>query len=82
MGAVPFLAGLGTGGAILIRPAMVFFLPLAMLWMAARKAYVAAAVLLLVTVLVVAPWTIRNHHVYGRWIAVASAEEVNWLRPI
>jgi len=71
-GTVPFFSGLLTGLAILIRPAMVFFLPLAALWMVAKRAYVAAAVFALVAVLVVAPWTIRNHRVYGRWIAVAS----------
>jgi 4-amino-4-deoxy-L-arabinose transferase-like glycosyltransferase len=65
-------AGLGTGAAILIRPAMVFFLPLAVAWMVARRAYVAAAVLVVTAVLVVLPWTLRNHRVYGRWIAVAS----------
>src|SRR5207237_453997 len=31
-----------------------------------------AVALVLITVLCVAPWTIRNHRVYGRWIAVAS----------
>ena len=64
--------GLLTGIAILIRPAMLFFLPFAALWMAAKKAYGAAGVFVLTAALVVAPWTIRNHRVYGRWIAVAS----------
>jgi len=68
-----FLAGgVLTGTAILVRPAMVFFLPLAALWMVARKAYGGAAVFVLAATLVVVPWTLRNHHVYGRWIAVAS----------
>lgn len=71
-GTVPFFSGLLTGLAILVRPAMVFFVPFAALWMVARRAYGAAAVFALVAVLVVAPWTIRNHRVYGRWIAVAS----------
>jgi hypothetical protein len=77
--AVPFFekgtaafSGLLTGSAILIRPAMLFFLPFAALWLVARRSYGAAAVFLLAAVLVVAPWTIRNHRVYGRWIAVAS----------
>jgi len=65
-------AGVLTGIAILIRPVMVFFLPLAFVWMAARRAYGAAAILMVTAALVVLPWTIRNHRVYGRWIAVAS----------
>lgn len=60
------------GAAMLIRPAMVLFLPLAAGWMVARRAYRDAAVLVVVAALVVLPWTIRNHRVYGRWIAVAS----------
>jgi hypothetical protein len=43
-----------------------------MLWMVAKRAYLAAAVFGVVALLVVAPWTIRNHRVYGRWIVVAS----------
>jgi Dolichyl-phosphate-mannose-protein mannosyltransferase len=69
---VTFICGVLTGVGILIRPAMVFFLPLAAVWMAARRAYSAAAVLVVTAALVVLPWTIRNHRVYGRWIAVAS----------
>jgi hypothetical protein len=61
-----------TGIAILIRPVMVFFLPLATLWMWGKRAYAAAALFVVIALLVVLPWTIRNHHVYGRWIAVAS----------
>jgi len=70
--AVTFFVGMLTGAAILIRPAMAVFLPLAALWLAARKSYGGAAVLVLAATLVVVPWTIRNHQVYGRWIAVAS----------
>jgi hypothetical protein len=72
MGAVAILGGLTAGVAILIRPAMVFFLPLAALWLAAKRAYRAAAVFVVAAALVVLPWTIRNHRVYGRWVAVAS----------
>ena len=61
-----------TGIAILTRPAMLFFVPLAMLWFLWRRRPAAALAFLLVSVLCVAPWTMRNHRVYGRWIAVAS----------
>ena len=69
---VPFFAGALIGVGILIRPVMVFFLPCAALWMVARRAYIAAAILVVTATLVVLPWTVRNHRVYGRWIAVAS----------
>jgi len=72
MAVVPVLAGGLTGAGILIRPAMMLFLPFGTVWTAARRSYLAAAVFLLTAVLVVAPWTIRNHRLYGRWIAVAS----------
>jgi hypothetical protein len=71
-GTAPFLGGVGTGIAILVRPAMLFFLPFAAGWMVRRRAYGAAGIFLLTAALVVLPWTIRNHRVYGRWIAVAS----------
>jgi hypothetical protein len=71
-GAVPFFAGALVGLGVLIRPVMVFFLPLGALWMVARRAYMATAILVITATLVVVPWTLRNHRVYGRWIAVAS----------
>ena len=66
------IAGVLTGAAILTRPGMVFFLPFAALWLWRRRRAADAAIFLVVSVLCVAPWTIRNHQVYGRWIAVAS----------
>ena len=65
------IGGLLSGLAILTRPAMIFFLPFAAAWLARRRP-AHAAVFLLLAALCVAPWTIRNHRVYGRWIAVAS----------
>jgi 4-amino-4-deoxy-L-arabinose transferase-like glycosyltransferase len=61
-----------TGLAILTRPAMLFFVPFAALWFAWRRRPADAVIFVLVSVVCVAPWTIRNHRVYGRWIAVAS----------
>jgi hypothetical protein len=50
----------------------VFFLPVWGAWMVAKRAYWRPAVTVVVAVLCVVPWTIRNQRVYGRWIAVAS----------
>lgn len=64
--------GLLTAAAILTRPALIFFLPFAAWWLWRSRQAAHAAVFLLAVVLCVAPWTIRNHREYGRWIAVAS----------
>jgi 4-amino-4-deoxy-L-arabinose transferase-like glycosyltransferase len=61
-----------TGLAILIRPAMLFFVPLAALWLLWQRRTAGAILFVLIAALCVAPWTLRNHRVYGRWIAVAS----------
>jgi hypothetical protein len=65
-------AGLLTGVAILTRPAMLLFLPLAALWMASRRQWGVALALVAAAVIVVAPWTIRNVREYGRFVLVAS----------
>ena len=44
----------------------------AALWLWRRRSVRHAAAFVLLAALVVAPWTVRNHRVYGRWIAVAS----------
>src|SRR5205085_12661111 len=64
--------GVITGISILIRPVMVFFVPLAALWMIWRRRFAAAIAFVLITALSVLPWTLRNRHVYGRWVAIAS----------
>jgi 4-amino-4-deoxy-L-arabinose transferase-like glycosyltransferase len=66
------IGGLLTGAAILTRPALIFFLPFAAVWLWRSRRAADAAIFLLIAALCVAPWTIRNYRVYGRWIAVAS----------
>ena len=69
----PVLAGaILSGLAILIRPAMLFFVPLAALWLLRQRRAAHAVMFVVIAALCVAPWTIRNHRIYGRWIAVAS----------
>lgn len=73
-----FVSGILTGAAILVRPAMVFFVPLAAWWLARRPGpsrtagLTRAAVYVAITFACVAPWTIRNALVYHRFIPVAS----------
>ena len=66
------LAGLLCGAAILVRPAMLFLLPLAAAWLVWRRAPGLAAGVVLGVLLVVAPWTARNYFVHGRFVLVAS----------
>jgi hypothetical protein len=66
------LGGLLTGFAILIRPAMLFFVPIAALWFMSKRQTMAAVILVAAAAACVTPWTVRNHRAYGRWIAVAS----------
>ena len=72
----PYIAlasGLLTGVAILVRPAMLFFLPLAVLWLLlARRAARHAVALMVGVLIVVAPWTIRNAFKYDRFVLIAS----------
>jgi 4-amino-4-deoxy-L-arabinose transferase-like glycosyltransferase len=65
-------AGVLAGTAILVRPAMLFFLPLAATWLLWRRKPALAAALIAGTLLVVIPWTVRNARVFGRFVLVAS----------
>jgi 4-amino-4-deoxy-L-arabinose transferase-like glycosyltransferase len=65
-------SGVLAGVAVLVRPAMLFFLPLAVLWLVKRRQIVIAAAFAIAAVVVVAPWTVRNIRTHGRFILVAS----------
>jgi 4-amino-4-deoxy-L-arabinose transferase-like glycosyltransferase len=65
-------AGLTAGLAILVRPAMLFFLPLACVWLVRQRRTALALVLIVAALAVVAPWTARNVRVFHRVVLVAS----------
>lgn len=65
-------AGLLCGAAILVRPAMLFFLPLAAAWLLWRRRPRLAVALVAGALIVVTPWTIRNVRTHGRFVLVAS----------
>lgn len=71
-GARAILAGLLAGCATLTRPVMLFFLPLALLWMLWRRRPALAVTFLVAVLAVVLPWTARNYRVYDRFVLVAS----------
>jgi len=70
--AMAVLAGALAGAAALIRPAMLFFLPLAFAWLLVRRRAPLAIALTVASVLVIAPWTIRNLRVHDRFVLIAS----------
>jgi 4-amino-4-deoxy-L-arabinose transferase-like glycosyltransferase len=51
---------------------MLFFVPFAAAWLLWRRRPVHAAVFIVLSLLCVMPWTLRNYREYGRWMAVAS----------
>ena len=71
-GAFAGAAGLAAGISILVRPAMLFFLPIAAVWLIARRRPTLAIALVAAAMLVVLPWTARNLRVYHRFVLVAS----------
>lgn len=66
------LSGLAAGLAALTRPAMLVFVLLAIVWVAARRRWWLAATFALSVAVVIAPWTARNVPAYGRFVLVAS----------
>jgi hypothetical protein len=66
------LTGAIAGAAVLTRPAMLLFVPLALVWLAVRRRYVLAVALTAGVAAVVLPWTARNYRIYDRFVLVAS----------
>ena len=65
-------AGLSVGLAILVRPVMLLFLPIAALWLIATRRTPIALMVIVAAAIVIAPWTARNARVYHRFVLVAS----------
>ena len=71
-GAGVLAAGLLAGLATLVRPVMLFFLPLALLWMLRRRRPALAVAFMAAALAVILPWTARNYRVYDKFVLVAS----------
>lgn len=65
-------AGLLGGVAVLVRPALLFFFPLAALYWLTHRRWAPIAMLALGSILIVGPWTARNWMVHHRVVLVAS----------
>jgi len=70
--ALGLAAGALVGAAILTRPAALFFLPLATLWLMSTRRMVLAVAFVAAAAAAIAPWTARNLRVHDRFILVAS----------
>ena len=66
------LCGLTLGAGILVRPALVLFVPLAAVWLARHWRWQVIAAMTLALLAVVGPWTVRNYRHHGRLVFVAS----------
>lgn len=77
-GPLALLAGALAGAAVLTRPAMLFFVPLAAIWLVLRRRHVLALAVTAAAVAVIAPWTARNYRVYDRLVLVAAQGGVNF----
>jgi 4-amino-4-deoxy-L-arabinose transferase-like glycosyltransferase len=71
-------AGLVAGAGTLTRPSMLFFLAIAGAWLLLRRRVPVLVSLAVGALVVVAPWTLRNYHEYGRVVLVASSGGVNF----
>ena len=71
-GPLALFAGALVGVAVLTRPAMLVFVPLALLWLVRAQRHVLAVAFVAAAIAVIAPWTARNYRAYGRFVLVAS----------
>jgi 4-amino-4-deoxy-L-arabinose transferase-like glycosyltransferase len=78
-GKAALASGLLWGLAVLTRETVLYFLPLAALWLAWRRAGGArrAALLLATAALVVLPWTVRNWIVFDAFVPVSTSGALN-----
>lgn len=65
-------AGVTAGVGILVRPAMLMFLPCVVLWLIVRRQLPLALAFAIAAMLAVAPWTLRNLRVHERLVLVAA----------
>jgi 4-amino-4-deoxy-L-arabinose transferase-like glycosyltransferase len=78
-GKAALASGLLWGLAVLTRETVLYFLPLAALWLAWRRAGGTrrAAMLLATAALVVLPWTLRNWVVFDAFVPVSTSGALN-----
>ena len=70
--ALTLVGGALAGAAALVRPAMLLYLPLAVVWLLVRRRPALAVALTLAAMAVITPWTLRNLRVHDRFVLIAS----------
>lgn len=74
------LLALSLGIAVLNRPSAALFLPIILIFYLIQKRYKAMMIFLLLFILCLVPWTIRNYLVYHRFIPTTLIGEYNlWV---
>ena len=72
--------GMVAGLATLTHPTMLSFIALAAVWIGVRRGWQQLAALVLGSLLVISPWTVRNLDEHGRPVLVAASGGMNfWL---
>ena len=66
------VCGVLAGATVLVRPAVIFFLPLALIWFVWRRRPQLALACAIGATLAIGPWSVRNYAHYGRFVLVAS----------
>lgn len=65
-------AGLLAGSSLLTKEAMLFFLPLAALWLIYTRKYALVVVFAIGVAAITVPWIVRNFAVHGQFVLTAS----------
>lgn len=69
---VGLAAGLLAGSSLLTKEAMLFFLPLAALWLIYTRKYALVVVFAIGVAAITVPWIVRNFAVHGQFVLTAS----------
>jgi len=74
------MLSLSTGLAILARPPVLLFIPIIMLFYFIKKKWRSLAVFIVLTILVLTPWTMRNQEIFDDFIPTTLIGEYNiWI---
>jgi 4-amino-4-deoxy-L-arabinose transferase-like glycosyltransferase len=79
------IAGVSLGLATLVRPAIIGLLPFILIWMLLsspdiKKNLIKFTVIILIAVVIISPWIIRNYNVHNEFVLVSTNGGVNfWI---
>ncbi len=69
-----------SGLAVLVRPPLLFFLPILFFYLYKKRDWGRAMIMAVILILVFVPWTIRNYKVYGEIMPFGTAGALNfWI---